>query len=152
MHISSAVCTVCAIIMACISISTYHMKAQWVQLPQSIPNLGGNHPTACSGKPMSTQQKAEPLRCLTLRTRGTTSDLLQRFVDHHSINAESYMYQCGWGTTTYLLCRFGGHHHTLERSSARAPWHSSLHKSKPHTQAIKTITRHWPQSLHCRSA
>ena len=37
---------------------------------KQIPNLEGNHPTACSGKPMSTQQKAEPLGCLSSRTRG----------------------------------------------------------------------------------
>lgn len=34
-----------------------------------ILNLMGNHPVACSGKP-NHLQKAEPLRCLAMRTRG----------------------------------------------------------------------------------
>ena len=36
----------------------------------TYPEPRGNPPTACSGKPMSIKQKAEPLRCLALRTRG----------------------------------------------------------------------------------
>ena len=43
-----------------------HMKVQWVYLSQPIPNLRGNHPTACLSK-------SEPLTCITalaLRTRG----------------------------------------------------------------------------------
>ena len=37
-----------------------------------IPNLRGDHPIACSGKPNLGKLKAEPpaFRCLALRTRG----------------------------------------------------------------------------------
>ena len=37
---------------------------------QPIPNLGESHPSACLGTPRYHQQKAEPPRCLALRTRG----------------------------------------------------------------------------------
>ena len=51
------------------------------------PKPRGNPPTACSGKPMSTQQRAEPLRCLALRTRGgtCTCDDLCRSIFQYSV-------------------------------------------------------------------
>ena len=46
------------------------MNESSVALPSTTnPKPRGNHPIACTGKLMSTQQTAEPLRCLALRTR-----------------------------------------------------------------------------------
>ena len=56
------------------------MKVQEVHLPQPIPIKPRGHPTACSGNPMSTQQKAEPLKYLALRIRGSSTRLKSSLV------------------------------------------------------------------------
>ena len=55
----------------CNGISQYNIHESSVGLTSTTnPKPKENPPTACSGKPMSIQLKAEPLRCLGLRTRG----------------------------------------------------------------------------------
>ena len=53
---------------------TWDMKTQLVYLLLRIPNLRGNHPIACSGKPNLSKRQSHLRRCLALRTNMNIHD------------------------------------------------------------------------------